>query len=321
MKVTKDMIHPDIRFAGSVVRVIWPKFTNRKFRFVNKTLGIFAKGHGFTRKLSYREEYIDREGGKKLRTCIYTPKTKQPGKLPGLLWLHGGGYAAGMPEQDFPLIKMFVAASPAVVAAPDYTRSVDAPYPAALDDCYAALVWMKQNSERLGIDDSRLFVGGTSAGGGLTAAVCLYARDRGEVNVAFQMPLYPMLDDRDSTESVTDNNAPVWNQASNRLAWEIYLGGQKAEKYAAPARETDYSNLPPALTFVGGIDPFRDETITFVENLKKAGVAVDFKLFEGCFHAFDLLTFAKVAKQANEFACKGFEYAAKHYTAPQTSGQ
>ena len=162
-------------------------------------------------------------------------------------------------------------------------------------------------------------VGGESAGGGLTAALCMYARDKGEINIAYQMPLYPMIDNED-TDSSRDNHAPVWNTKRNQKAWKAYLRDIHGEipPYAAPARQTDYSNLPPAYTFVGDIEPFYCETLTFVENLQKAGVEAKVDVYPGCFHAFDmLLPFLKVSKQAAKTFEEQYLYAAGHYFAPQ----
>lgn len=189
--------------------------------------------------------------------------------MPGLLWIHGGGYAMGIPEQDHGFVRSFVGATGCVMVVPDYKKSLYAPFPAALEDCYLALLWLKENGKKYGMRRDKIFVGGNSAGGGMTAALTLYARDRGEVNIAFQMPLYPMLDDR-PTETSKNNDAPVWNTKSNIAAWELYLGSDygtdRVSKYAAPARETDFSGLPPTLTFIGSIDPFLAETKSYVER-------------------------------------------------------
>lgn len=149
-------------------------------------------------------------------------------------------------------------------------------------------------------------VGGESAGGGLTAALCMYARDKGEVDIAFQMPLYPMIDDRD-TPSSRDNHAPVWNTRLNHAAWNLYLRpfrdhsrNDSVPAYAAPARQEDYRGLPPAYTFVGDIEPFYCETLTYIENLRKAGVPAKVDVYPGCFHAFDmLLPFLPVSRRAH----------------------
>ena len=206
----------------------------------------------------------------------------------------------------------------AVVVCVNYRLSIEKPYPAALEDCHSALCWMKEHAVELGINDSQIMVGGESAGGGLTAALCMYARDKRTVNIAYQMPLYPMLDDRD-TESSRDNHAPIWNTKRNHAAWKLYLKGlTEILPYAAPARQTDYSDLPPAYTFVGDIEPFYCETLRYIENLKAAGVEAGVDVYPNWFHAYDMfLPFKTVAKQAIAKFEKQFCYAAEHYFAPQ----
>jgi len=154
----------------------------------------------------------------------------------------------------------------------------------------------------------------------------LRARDKGEVNVAFQLPLYPMLDDRMNTDSARDSEAPVWNSRSNDAAWRLYLadlfGTDQVPKYAAPAREQDYSRLPATYTFVGGIEPFRDETRAYVENLRKAGVPVEFTEYEGCFHAFPrMCPKADVSRRAILQLVEAFKHACANRFAPQPAGQ
>ncbi len=312
-------IHPELRLVGNLIRTVMPHFTVRFFKLAN----FFVDGIGIpnlTRGINYEEKYITGEDGNEVRICVYSPKEKKE-NAPGLLWIHGGGYGLGRPEQDFSFIQSFVDASGCVIVAPDYTNSMTAPYPAALNDCYAALLWLKENGADYGMREDQIFVGGNSAGGGLCAAVTLRARDEGDVNIAFQMPLYPMLDDRMITESMQNNDAPIWNTKSNELGWKLYLGEayqtENVSKYAAPARETDYTDLPPTLTYVGTIDPFLDETTQYVENLRAAGVEVQFTTFEGCFHGFDLLSYSSPAKEAKQFLVDGFMYAVENYTAEQ----
>lgn len=261
--------------------------------------------------------------GRNIKVLILRPKrcAKPKAQTPGILWIHGGGYATGMAEMVYMsralnLVKKYGA----VVIAPSYRLSVEEPYPAALEDCYATLKYLKEHAEELGVNDSQLMVGGESAGGGLTAALCMYARDKGEVNIAFQMPLYPMIDNLD-TESSRDNHAPVWNTKRNHSAWKLYLKGLEETEippYAAAARQTDYTNLPPAYTFVGDIEPFYCETLSFVENLRKAGVKAKVDVYPKCFHAFDMMTpFRKVSKQAVAVFEKEYLYATEHYFAKQ----
>lgn len=244
--------------------------------------------------------------GRDIKLLIFRPtkNAKPREQTPGILWIHGGGYVTGMARMIYMsraigLVKKYGA----VVVTPEYRLSGEAPYPAALEDCYAALKYLKEHTEELGVNSSQLMVGGESAGGGLTAALCMYARDKGEVNIAYQMPLYPMMDNLD-TQSSKDNHAPVWNTKRNHMGWKAYLGdlwelGEDVPAYAAAARQTDYAGLPPAYTFVGDIEPFYCETLTYIENLRNAGVEAEVDIYPDCFHAFDmLLPFKKVSKGA-----------------------
>ena len=208
-----------------------------------------------------------------------------------------------------------------VVVSPDYRLALDAPYPAGLHDCYDTLLWVKEHAAEIGGRDDQIFVAGDSAGGGLTVAVSVLARDKGEVNIAFQMPLYPMIDDRQTNPSAVNNTMPVWSSKHNKVAWELYLQGlQGAEVpvYAAPARATNFADLPPAATFVGTLDPFADETRMYVEKLKAAGVPAQLKVFEGCYHGFDqVVPNADKSKEAIKFMTDAYAHAVDHYFAAQ----
>ena len=241
---------------------------------------------------------------------------------PGVLWIHGGGYITGMARMIYisralPLVRKYGA----VVAVPEYRLAREAPYPAALDDCYAALLYLKDRADELGIDGSRIMVGGESAGGGLTAALCMLARDRGEVRVAFQMPLYPMLDDRD-TPSSCDHHGLVWNTRLNHKGWSAYLGrlrGKEVPPYAAAARQTDYTGLPPAYTFIGTREPFFCETVAYIDRLRDAGVEARMDIYETGVHAFDmLLPCRRISREAAEKFEQNYLYAAEHYRAEQS---
>ena len=152
------------------------------------------------------------------------PATEQA-KLPGILWIHGGGFAVGMAAMVHASCgKLLAEEYGAVVVSPEYRIALRAPYPAALEDCYAALLYMHYHADELGIDRDRIVVGGESAGGGLAVATCLLARDMGDVNVAMQIPLYPMLDCEDTLSS-RDNHGKIWNTQRNHWGWSRYLGG------------------------------------------------------------------------------------------------
>ena len=315
--ITNEMMNRNVRIIGSAIRAFSPPYSEKIFHMQNKTMDKFVKGHWLSAKTKVKECYVTRKDGSKLRLLICTSKKKSTKKpVTGLLWIHGGGYAIGLPEQDFLFTDIFCKDGSCIAVLPDYRRSTESPYPAALEDCYLTLRWMWHNADKLGIHRNQIFVGGDSAGGGLTAAVCLYARDKGKIPVAFHMPLYPMLDDREQTASSQNNDAPVWNTQANRLGWEVYLRGvgDNIPYYAAPARATDLSGMPACCTYVGTIEPFHDETILYCEALRKAGVPVHFKEFEGCFHAFDIVGYpTKLAREARRFLRETFQYAQEHY--------
>lgn len=217
----------------------------------------------------------------------------RPAKMPqiavAVLWIHGGGYFLGMKEIVYmsraaDLVKKYGVC----VFSPGYRLAWQRPYPAAVNDCYAVLRYMHENRRALGV--KRLMVGGESAGGGLCAALCMMARDRG-IPVAFQMPLYPMLDNRD-TESSRDNHGKIWNTRRNHLGWLAYLraDAKKAvSPYASPARQSDYHGLPPCYTFVGSGEPFYAETLAYVAALNAAGVEAEADVYPTDVHAFDML--------------------------------
>jgi acetyl esterase/lipase len=252
----------------------------------------------------FEEMVLSECGTHSIRLKIYEPKVKDE-TLPGIYFIHGGGHIIGTPEINDALCCEIVTKIPSVIISVDYRLAPETPYPGPVEDCYEGLVWFAKNSEKLGVAKDRIAVLGQSSGGGLAAAVSLLARDRKGPKIAFQMPLYPMIDDRHQTQSskeITDRR--VWNTTENKLAWDMYLSETDRENvpiYAAPSRAKDYTNLPPTYTFIGDLDPFRDETIEYIYNLTKAGVPTEFHLYPGCFHAFEeVVPNAEVSKKAKE---------------------
>ncbi|WP_028543288.1 alpha/beta hydrolase [Paenibacillus taiwanensis] len=238
---------------------------------------------------------------------IYEPANRTDAKLPAMLWIHGGGYVLGHPDMDDALCERFVQGANCVVVSVDYRLAPEHPYPAAIEDCYAGLVWMTDKAELLGIDVDRVAIAGASGGGGLTAALALMARDKGGPALIFQMPLYPMIDNRNTTASsyeITAENA-TWNRANNLEAWRMYLGKEEdtheLSPYAVPARADSLAGLPPTYTCVGQLDLFRDEIIEYVTRLAQAGVDVEFQMYPGSFHCFEVFVpEAKVSQRAIE---------------------
>ena len=161
MRVTKDMIHPELQTMAKIGKLMnaspSPKSMARSAKMIKRMM----KGRCWSKNLNYEQIYLERSGKPQLRLCVYSPKVQQE-KVPGLLWLHGGGYGKGVPEQDEGFIKRFVAASGCVVVAPDYRTSIEEPYPAALEDCYATyelITYMFKNYDVKHLIDSKFEYG------------------------------------------------------------------------------------------------------------------------------------------------------------------
>ena len=270
------------------------------------------------RLLPDKEIKVTRAKAGRVPLLILSPK-KGASDAPGVLWIHGGGYATGMKEMVHmgrapSLVKKFGA----VVISPGYRLSFKAPYPAAVEDCYEVLLYLKDHASELGVRSDQIMVGGESAGGGLTAALCIMARDRREVNVAFQMPLYPMIDNFD-TDSSRDNHGKVWNTRRNHMAWKLYLrkdAHKDVSPYAAASRENDYTGLPPTYTFVGDGEPFYCETLKYIDDLRKAGVPAEVDVYNTDMHAFDMMRPGlEISRKAAEKFEDRFEYAVNNYFA------
>ncbi|MEM0952988.1 MAG: alpha/beta hydrolase [Pseudomonadota bacterium] len=312
MRVTKDMLHPDLKSTYRLTMWLPTLFSlSWLVRLVNYLGRRFHKPktiEGF----HLEERLIPcSDGSGEFRVVIYRPQQAE-NDLPALLYLHGGGYIMGNPEQAVVLIARFLRQRPCVVIAPDYRKAFSSPFPAGFDDCYDTLVWAKQHASELGIAGEKFMVAGHSAGGGLTAAVSLKARDTGEADIAFQMPIYPMIDDTQPKDPARDIAAPVWNTKTNRIGWGAYLADIHSQKaavpaYAAPARGADNRGLPPTITFVGTLEPFYWETSDYVQSLRDAGVEVAYREYEGCYHGFDFIGGkAAISQQAIDFTYQQF---------------
>lgn len=320
MNISRKLVDKELRSSFGMLKVTgYLMSRNWGIRLLNKA-SASLKGKKIE-SLQNQELYIpDKNGRTKIRLRIFKPSHFE-GKLPVVLYLHGGGYVIGNPESFLTSIKGFIESRPCIVVAPDYRKALSAPYPAAFDDCYDTLLWIKNYADSIGADSSKIIIAGHSAGGGLTAALALKARDTQEVKIAFQIPIYPMIDDRQTTPSAMGIDLPGWNTKTNAKAWSLYLkellkDSREIPAYASPARNTDYKGLPPTITFVGEYDTFKDETIAYVEALKKENVQVKFKFYNACYHGFDLINSeAAVSRDAIDFTYSSFaEYYDKYIT-------
>jgi acetyl esterase/lipase len=244
------------------------------------------------------------EGEPEVGVRIYTPKGAT-GAVPGIVLMHGGGFIIGSVEAEHVGAAMMAIATGAVVVSVEYRLAPEHPFPAGLHDCYAALSYVAHEAGALGIDPWRLAVCGTSAGGGLAAATALLARDLGGPALCFQMLHIPELDDRLDTHSMrTFVDSPVWNRPLAVLSWKAYLGAaadaDDVPAYAAPARATDLTGLPPAYISTAENDPLRDEGILYGLRLLQAGVSVELHQFPGTFHGSALVTTAAVSRRAQK---------------------
>lgn len=311
-------IRKDLRLYGHLMKLMPEMNDPEKIRKMDLMAQKAMRGKWIGLLTVMTEEYIPRRDGSFMRVCIVRSKHEKAGEKTGVLWIHGGGYATGMPEQCFGFADRFLKDGSAVMILPDYRKSHEEPYPAALEDCYTALSWMRARAHQLQIREDQLFVGGESAGGGLTCALTQLARDIGEISISFQMPLYPMIDDRD-TETNVNNSAPVWNTEKNRAAWRMYKGtDEDVHPYCAPARQTDYTDLPPAFTVVGTAEPFLAETRTYFRHLYEADVPVMIREVPGAFHAFDMLCYGtRTAAKIRKLEERVFRYAQANFTKEQ----
>ena len=230
---------------------------------------------------------------------IYRPEAADP-LVPALLYLHGGGFVLGSIETEHAGAASLARALRSVVVSVEYRLAPEAPFPAGFEDCYAALVWLAGAAGVLGVDPDRIAVFGQSAGGGLAAAVALAARDRGGPPLCFQFLGIPELDDRLETASMRAFvDTPLWHRPNAVLSWRYYLGDEPGEvsPYAAPARATDLSGLPPAYVSTMEYDPLRDEGLEYALRLLRAGVSVELHSFSGTFHGSGLFAQAQVSKR------------------------
>ncbi len=227
-----------------------------------------------------------------VRVRVYRP-TDVSGARPALLWLHGGGFIMGTPEQDEQGCIDLCRELGLVVAAVDYRLSPEHPFPAPMDDAYAALEWLYDNSELLGVDPAKIAVGGNSAGAGMAAGLTLLAHDKARIQIAFQLLIYPMLDDRTAIRTdVDERNLRMWNNRSNHFGWHSYLGmapgSDSASEYAAPGRRADLRGLPPVWLGIGTCDLFYIECLDYAHRLQQADVPCTLKIVDGAFHGFEI---------------------------------
>ena len=247
--------------------------------------------------------------GHEIRTRVYRPEGTENEILPAMVYFHGGGYMMGIPEMANTFYADVLKKRKVAIISPDYRLSQKDPFPAGFNDCYDVLLWTRDNAKELNIDPNNIIIAGHSAGGGMAAAITLKARDTQDIKPVFQMPIYPMLDHRMITKSSKMEGSTMWDAKINARAWELYHKNLKEEipAYASPSLNKDYSNFPPTISFVGDLEPFYDENVAYIEDLKKANIPVKFEIFKGGYHGFEVGSpKAEISKKANKFQLDAF---------------
>ncbi|HEX4219205.1 MAG TPA: alpha/beta hydrolase [Acidimicrobiales bacterium] len=262
-----------------------------------------ASQHVDTTGVAFEDRLVPAVGGHDIPVRLYTPRDRSE-RVPGVLYIHGGGFAVGSVESEHAGAVLLARSVDTAVVSVDYRLAPEHPFPAGLDDCYDTLTWMRDSADDLGLDTDRLAVFGNSAGGGLAAAVALATRDRGGPSLCFQYLGIPELDDRLETVSMrTFVDTPMWNRPNAEMSWQFYLGDDRSEvsPYAAPARATDLSGLPPTFISTMEFDPLRDEGLIYGLRLLQAGVTVELHQYPGTFHGSALVfTAATSVRQSAE---------------------
>jgi acetyl esterase/lipase len=253
-------------------------------------------------------EFVDRvipapPDAPELTVRVYRPTGVEP-PLPAVLYIHGGGFCVGSLESEHMGALQTAQKARALIVSVDYRLAPEHPFPAGIEDCYAALVWMSSRADELGIDRDRVAVMGGSAGGGLAAGLALMARDRKGPRLCFQVLNIPELDDRLETPSMRAfTDTPLWNRPNAIVSWRYYLGdalGGDVSAYAAPARAQDLSGLPPAYVSTMEYDPLRDEGLIYATRMLQQGVSVELHQFPGTFHGSAMIAHAGVSQRSSE---------------------
>jgi len=316
-----DRIHPELR--AEMANAAWimtegfitrANIAERQAAVKQHALQEIAEakknGNPLFDEVSVEEKYIPglNPGDPEVRILLMRPKAAE-GILPGCVAIHGGGTILCPCESEQLNFMKFAKLVNCVVVTPDYRLAPQNPYPAGFNDCCATLEWLYSNADELGVDRSRLAVEGTSAGGLMSAAVCLKARDEGKIKLAAAFIGSPMLDYRSNSPSVVemDEETFPWNGPQNTYAWEMYLNGlDPVPPYASPAMAEDLSGLPHTIIYSNELDPLRDETIEYAQRLYWAKVPTDLHVFPGCFHGADIVgANLDITQRLNDLLYKG----------------
>jgi acetyl esterase len=285
MKNSYD-IHPDyqklprmtLSFKGWIVALL---------NFIMAFTRLFGREKS---ELTLHKESISRSDGSALRIIrMVPPEPTTP--MPCLLYYHGGGFALTYGSPHINMCQRYASEAGCTVVFVEYRLMPKHPFPAGADDCHLALEWVLDNAERLGIDPTRIAVGGDSAGGALSASVSQMSLDRCTAKLCAQMLIYPVTDRDCKTRSATEfTDTPIFNSVANRRMWDAYLCNYPADEcpaYASPIHRENFTGLPPAYVETAEFDPLHDEGLAYAEQLIGAGVSVELNDTKGTVHGYD----------------------------------
>lgn len=244
------------------------------------------------RPIELRDLTVEGFDGGEITVSVLRPQGAQ-GPRPAVLYAHSGGFMFGDRFSGIDLALDWIERLGAVLVTPEYRLAPEFRDPYPREDTYATLEWMVRNAASLGIRPDRVLAAGGSCGGGMAAGLALASRDRDGPPLCGQLLDYPMLDDRGETASTYHfDGIGVWDRISNETGWAELLGdawrSADVSAYAAPARASDLSALPPAYIDVGSVEIFRDEAIDYANRLWNAGGTAELHVWAGGFHAFDI---------------------------------
>jgi acetyl esterase/lipase len=267
--------------------------------FWEPILAASSAAQPFPDDVEMSDRYATADDGAQIQMRWYTKEGATPG--PAVVYFHGGGYFFGHIDHFDGTVARYVSASGVPMLSVEYRRAPEHPFPTPVEDGYAALNWLYEHAAELGVDPDRIGVMGDSAGGGMAAAVSILARERGGPQIARQILVTPMLDDRTTPDP---HLAPfTYNYGDLVTGWQAFLGdavgSSDVPPAAAPARLEEATGLPAAYIEVGQLDLFRDEDTAYATKLSRAGVPVEFHLHPGVPHEFDSIAFTSdVARRA-----------------------
>ncbi|MGE3691334.1 MAG: alpha/beta hydrolase [Novosphingobium sp.] len=287
------LVDPELREAALMMRANTQQFTPmNKRKLAMRRRMTEAMTQPPLPAPAYAEHRAMRPDGGEVAFLVVNARPGAQG--PGILHIHGGGYTNSSALGSLPLIQTLALELDCPVVTVEYRLAPETIWSGSLEDNYAALLWMHAHAAEIGVDPARIAVMGESAGGGHAALLTLAVRDRGEVSLAFQALIYPMIDDRAGTSRQLAEHIGWfgWSPELNRFGWQSFLGckpgGRKVPVEAVPARVADLSGLPPAFIGVGGLDLFVEEDVEYARRLNAAGVPTELLVMPGAFHGFDM---------------------------------